>query len=321
MATDNDFAKIGDVYGKILNGVKHKLVAEKKEKTKIAPGQIGEVPLIKGGPDQTAGYVSHRIDKKTLKDKTDNSYNIDKLSYDEDEEMKSKHKKKMKKMKNPRFAKKKKTSDKETIKESQKIAQNSLNNFMRKKSIFDKLFENVMTGGNGGPSMGGGMAPGDDMGMDNSEELDALGIEDDVEGEGEDTDVTFTLPRDVAQQLIDVLSAAIGGEDEFGDEFGDDEMDDEFGDDLDDSDDDVFDDNEDEETMGTPGVNAKQPDMGKNNKVGNLKKPSGSASSAHTSKHGPDGDHGHALVNAKQPDMGKNNKVGSLKTGKSMFEQ
>ena len=61
--------------------------------------------------------------------------------------------------------------------------------------------------------------------------------------------------------------------------------------------------------------------MGKNNKVGNLKVQSGGASSAYTSKVGPDGDHGHALVNAKQPNMGKSNKVSSLKTGKSLFEQ
>ena len=78
---------------------------------------------------------------------------------------------------------------------------------------------------------------------------------------------------------------------------------------------------EDEEDLGHTNVNAKEPNYGKNNKVGNLKPQSGGATSAYTDKVGPDGDHGHALVNAKQPNYGKNNKVGSLKTGKSMFEQ
>ena len=340
MSKHDDFANIGDVYGKMLNGVKHKLVYEGKTKPKVKPGQIGDVPLIAGGPNDTQGYMPAKIDKKNLKnskDSKENSYNIDKLSYDEDEEGK-KHLDRPGKEdsdvdndgdsdKSDKYLKKRRkviagsikgkaAKSEEKIQESQKIAQKSLNNFMRKKSYFDKLFENVMTGGGAGPQMGGSpTGPSDDMGMDDADELDALGIEDEMGDEDGMGDVTFTLPKDVAQQLIDVLSAAIGGEeggDEFEGEFGDDEYGDDEGDDGD-----VFGD-EDEETMGTPGVNAKQPDMGKNNKVGNLKKASGSA---YTSKQGPDGDHGHALVNAKQPDMGKNNKVGSLKTGKSMFEQ
>ena len=188
---------------------------------------------------------------------------------------------------------------------------------MRKKSIFDKLYENVMN-----PS-GASNPMGSDMGseMDDANELDALGIE--GEGEGmEETgeDVTFTLDRETAQKLIDVLQAAIGGEEEggFGDEDGDMEESDMEEGDTEEAEEGFWD--EDEEDLGANNL-SKEINYGKNNKVGNLKTQSGGASSAYTDKVGSDGDHGHALVNAKQPNMGKNNKVSSLKTGKSIFEQ
>jgi hypothetical protein len=100
-----------------------------------------------------------------------------------------------------------------------------------------------------------------------------------------------------------------GGEDELGgeDEFGDDEDEEGFWD-------------EDEEDIGASDLK-KEINMGKNNKVGNLKTQTGGAQSKYTDKVGTVGDYGHSLVNAKQPNMGKSNKVGSLKTNKSMFEQ
>ena len=67
-----------------------------------------------------------------------------------------------------------------------------INNSM--KSIFDKLFEEVM-------------GPGAD------EELDALGIESDVEetdGAEESGEVTLTLDRDMAEMLCDLLKKACG---------------------------------------------------------------------------------------------------------------
>lgn len=320
MAKHNDVLNIGSIYGGILNNVKRKLVSEGKLGPKVKPGEIGESPLTKGGPSDTSGYVSSLIDKKN-KSKKENLYNVDNLS--EDEETSSgflkafgtKGKKQQPKKEKPEL-------------KTEKIAQESLNNFMKKKSIFDKLYENVMSGGGplGGssaPAMGGGME--DEMGE--ADELDALGIE----GEGEDDfgggeEVTFTLDRETAQKLIDVLQAAIGGEEsdmeDMGEDLGEDDgmedMDEDEG--MEDEDEQGFWD-EDEEDLGHTGVNAKEPNMGKNNKVGNLKPQSGGASSKYTDKVGDDGDHGHALVNAKQPNMGKNNKVGSLKTGKSMFEQ
>jgi len=314
MSKHNDVYKIGDVYGSMLNNVKRKLVAEGKVGPKVKPGEIGDVPLTKGGPSDTSGYMKDLIDKKGKKT-DDNLYNIDDLSQDEE-------------VVNTEFTKAFKPKGKKVVKEDretptkvQKIAQKSLNNFMKKKSIFDKLYENVMSGG--GP-LGGGGAPNLDNAMDETDELDALGIEGEVEDElgGEGEEVTFTLDRDTAQKLIDVLQAAIGGGEEF--DMEDTDMED-MGEDMEDEgmgeeDEQTFWD-EDEEELGHAGVNAKEPNMGKNNKVGNLKVQSGQASSKYTDKVGNDGDYGHAGVNAKQPNMGKNNKVGTLKQGKSLFEQ
>lgn len=317
MSKQNDVLSIGSVYGDMLNNMKRKLVSEGKVGPKVKPGEIGEAPLIKGGPSDTSGYVSSVIDKKGGKKGKDNLYNIDKLSEDEEVQKTGLAK---------AFNVKSKASKKPSLK-TEKITQESLNNFMKKKSIFDKLYENVMSGGgplggSTGPAMGGEM--GDEM--DETDELDALGIEgEDDDFGGDMEEVTFTLDRETAQKLIDVLQAAIGGEEaDMEDDMA--EMDDDMGEDLEEGEDMEDEDeqsfwDEDEEDLGHSGVNAKEPNMGKNNKVGNLKVQSGGASSKYTDKVGNDGDYGHAGVNAKEPNMGKNNKVGSLKTGKSMFEQ
>lgn len=324
----NDFASIGNLYGSMLNGVKHKLVSEGKIGPSVKAGEIGDAPLIKGGPQTTAGYMPAKIDKKTMSktDIDDNLYSIDDLSYDEDEETKKGTftkveksaekagygKKAALKIAGAVKAKKKAEEDEEElVKESGKIAKERLNNFMRRKSIFDKLYENVMQPGGapGGPESGE---------MDDSQELDALGIEGDEVG-GED-EVTFTLDRATAEKLLDVIGAAMGqghdegaGENEFGgeedtDEYGGEEDEEGFWD-------------EDEEELGGAKALGKEVNYGKSNKVSNLKPQSGGASVEYTDTVGLQGDYGHALVNAKTPDTGKNNKVGKLKTGKSLFEQ
>jgi hypothetical protein len=286
----SDFFKIGQIYSESLNQMKSKI----KHNNKVKPGEIGEAPLIKGGPDDTEGYVKKVVDRRDSEDDSDNLYDIDVLSQPDYDTVKKDRSK---------------TKKKKLTTESQKMAERSINNFMRKKSLFDRLYENVMTPG--APEMGGEMGE--------AEELDALGIDDegDVDMAGED-EVTFTLDRATAQKLHDVLMSVLeGGEEDFGDE-GDFDMEDENADDDFNADD--FGD-EDEEELGHTLVNAKQVDMGKNNKVGTLKVQSGGASSAYTDKVGNDGDYGHALVNAKQPNMGKSNKVGKLKVGGSLFEQ
>ncbi|NBP14991.1 hypothetical protein EBU95_11415 [bacterium] len=82
---------------------------------------------------------------------------------------------------------------------NEKIEQKEINNFMS-KSIFDKLFEDVM---------------GDASASQDEQDAVDLGL--DVGGEAgteEGGEVTFTLPRDVAQQLHDVLMTALGGGEE-----------------------------------------------------------------------------------------------------------
>ena len=306
MSNRKDLLSIGNIYGSMLNKLQHEIVRESKH-TKVPVNEIGDAPLIKGGPQETAGYMQTKLDKNKLskKELEDNAYNIKNLSYSDDEDCLDEE------------------DEEDFSAETKKIAQSSLNTFMRKRSIFDKLFENAMNGSSfGGNSdmneneeldaleIGGG----DDEGMDDMDDMDGM-------DEGGD-DVTITIPRDLAVQLHSVLADIIGG----GEEEVDD-LEDGMDEDMDDMDGDMEDEencdysDEDEEDLGHPNTGSvKSVDMGKNNKVGNVKPKGGTASSAYTSKVGPDGDHGHALVNAKQPNMGKNNKVGNLKTGKSLFD-
>lgn len=109
--------------------------------------------------------------------------------------------------------------------ENQKSKEKYLNKHMS-KSKFDSIVKKVLR---------------ENFGQDDTE-LDALGLDDatpdaefDFGDEGGDEggdEVSFTLPRDVAQQLVDVLQAVLGGEEDLGDE-GDDFGDEDLGDDLD----------------------------------------------------------------------------------------
>jgi len=307
---------LGDAYGSILNKVK--TVAE-------GVNTIGDAPLKDGGPQEKGGFKKALVDKRGLTDKQKklNLYNIDKLSEEDEEacmrgedEEACVHAEKGCKCNKCKHCKanQDKKEKKESLKESRKIISSSLNNFMRQKSVFDRLYANVM-------KESFGQQPGAPMGSpyDEGEEgndLDALGLDetmpDDELGEVGEGDVTITLDRATAEKLLDIIGAAMGE-----DEMGEDEMDeDEVGgeDEMD-----MGMGEEDEEELGHAVVNAKYND-GKSNKVGNLKPAGGSASSKYTDKVGDDGDLGHAGVTAKYVD-GKNNKVGSHKTGKSAFEQ
>jgi len=96
----------------------------------------------------------------------------------------------------------------ENNKKIEKKVKESINNYM--KSTFDKLFENVM---------------GEEMGHSDQEtqELDALGIDTEVDEPGEGDDITVTLDREMAKSLCDLLQAAMGDEDEDGDGEGEDD--------------------------------------------------------------------------------------------------
>lgn len=202
----------------------------------------------------------------------------------------------------------KKIAKKENFFEPEKFSQNlekteteTINTFMS-KSIFDKLYEDVMSG-----------APEDLEAQD----ADALGLPSDKE-EGAGEDVTFILPRDVAQKLCDVLQAAIG-EEEAGDE--------DAGEDLsagseEASSDEANEENaeekkeekkdekksEDNQEVAKEGTELKelpssagQSLQKKDNKVGDVTKSltsSGSGDGKVTDKVGNDGEKGHALVGA-----------------------
>jgi len=313
---NREFNSLGDVYGNILNKVR--TVSE-------GVNEIGDAPLQAGGPLEKSGFSTKVVDRRTLKIKgkgkeLENFYNINRLS-EEDEEEGCKHAAEGCDCDDCAQCKanQNKEEDEESLKESRKIARKSLNNFMRQKSVFDRLYANVMKESFGMPGGQSGNPYGDEA--EEGNDLDALGLDevtpdDELGGEeGGGDDVTFTLDRATAEKLHEVLMAAMGdgmSEDDMGeDDMGEDDMGEEDGMEMGE---------EDEEELGHAGVNAKYND-GKSNKVGNLKVSSGGASSKYTDKVGDDGDHGHAIVNAKKYNDGKSNKVGSLKTGKSAFEQ
>ena len=299
---NTDLNSIGNIYGDMLSNVR--TIEEKVN-------EISEAPLQAGGPLERGGFTKKAVDRRTLsdKEKKDNLYNINNLS-EEDEEGKEDHCKHAEEGCDCDECKECKANQKKNLGESRKIVKRSLNNFMSKKSVFEKLYENVMGNNFSPPSAG---APGDEGDYDESDDLAALGV-DGTDDEVEDQ-VPFTLDRETAQKLIDVMQAALGEgdmEEDMGDEEGMEDMDNEedyepMGE-------------EDEEVLGGATQFNTSYNDGKNNKVGSLKTSKGTVVSKTTDKVGNDGEHGHALVNATYKD-GKSNKVGSLKTGKSMFEQ
>lgn len=273
--------KLGQIYGNMLNNIS--VVEEKTLPKKSGPGakELNDKDAAKlqsGGPSEKGGFKPAEIDanKMSKKDAKDNAYDVKNLTAeeipDEDEE---------------NFG---------------KINREAINNFMS-KSIFEKLYENVMAGG-----------------VTDTDELDALGIE--TSGEeaddmgGEEETVTITLDKQLAQKLHDVLMSVMGGGEE---DMG--EMEDMGGEEDMDGGEDFGGMEEDEETMGHTLHGAKIPSEfhGKDNKVSSMKlKPNGKAGDGKYTDEvdGDAGDMGHALHGAKAPDMGKNNKVSSTKTSK-----
>jgi hypothetical protein len=321
----DDINNLGSVYGGMLNSLKKDLIKEGK----IGPGEIGDADLLDGGPVEGSGYAKAEVDVEELsdKEKEDNLYNINKLSYtkdympeedeedsdddDDDDDDKEEDAEEKIDLMNA-FDKGTDPEDKDTDEDelidkklfddedeeskkdsqiSEKIARDGLNNFMKQKSVFDKLYEKVMVNENF-----------DEM---ESEDFDALGLDgatpdDELEGEGDE--ITVTLSRDVAQTLCDVLQAACGESDnEDGDEFGaGDEGPSEGGMDFE----------EDEEGIDTGSTLSTNYDDGKSNKVGDLK-PAGAASHKGANIKL---DNGSNLKTAYND--GKSNKVGNLTKGK-----
>lgn len=224
-------------------------------------------------------------------------------------------------------------SKKENFYQPEKFSQNyektevkTINKFMS-KSIFDKLYEDVMS----------------DQAKD-SEAVDAaaLGLPsvDSGNDSGEEGEVSFTLPRDIAHKLCDALKAVLDTEEEAGDEEG---MGGEEGGASEDeqfapSEDaeakakmkkDEHDEDEDNEGVAKEATELKELPASaghglqkKDNKVGDVTKSltsSGAGDAKVTDKVGNDGEKGHALVGAgikgANAYTGKSNKVDS-KTSK-----
>lgn len=275
----SDITAIGNIYGDILNKVRSSIVSESK---KIPHGEIGDVELIQGGPQEKGGFAPAKIDKKNKQKKEKpNAYNIDNLSDNTDE-------------------------DEEFLAELKKNAKARLNTFMIKKSVFDTLYESMLNDEDG------------EMGFDSMEQADADALIGDIGGEdGEEVTVEvggikLMLSRGDAEALKSSLEAQLEGEME--DEGG-------FEDEVEDEEGSMYDDtfaDEDEEEEGEPKQESGKPNMGKNNKVSNLKSVKAGSAPRPTMKMDVK-EYGHALHNATQPDMGKNNKVGNLKPSANAF--
>jgi len=273
----NDSIKLGDIYGNILRKVKTKPFKESNEHElpkEYKGGKKKISPLVKhGGPEDVEDIEDPVIDSKKISKKE--NVNSNNLGGD-----------------------------------TEKINKEAINKVM-KKSIFDKLYLEMLS-----PNMGG-MGP-------ESEELSELGIDsdggDDLEmgDDPEGDEVTVTIPRDVAKQLCDILTAVIdGGEMDLEDDMG---MEDDMGGDDEFS----FDEDEEGETKGHPG-SGKVPYTGKGEHkvVGTASKVAGgTADGKYTVGDGKPSEHGHPMHGAKVPQelVGKSNKVNNnKKPGDNLF--
>ena len=178
--------------------------------------------------------------------------------------------------------------------ENKKIAKENINNSMAKnKSIFDRLYEEVM----------------------DDEQFDAveLGIGDDEGGDDVEMgdEVTITIDKDLARKLHEVLMDVLDGDDEGGDDEADFEPEGDLGDEdeqasgfeeMEEDEDEEADEDEmedeDEESFNYFGEEIEAEDLGHplvNQKKGNPSKPSGKdnvVKSAHTSSVGSKGGDG-----------------------------
>ena len=288
MNKNNDLTNLGDIYKDVLNQV---VVTEDK----VPVGEIGNAELEDGGPTEKAGFKESEIDITKMK-KGENKYNVRGYSYGDDEEDPGLGEDKPQPTSGGTatagiVGDEEDEESEESSKETEKIVQDSLNNFMATKSVFDKLYDKVMVNEN---------FPYE--GNEDMDELDALGLDNaEPDADGEEGEITVTLDRDMAQALCDVLQAAIGDEAEADDapEDGD-----------------GFSDSEEyeEDEEGSPTTLNTHYNDGKNNKVGNLR----SKGAASAKGAGSKVDAGSAM-NTHYND-GKNNKVGNLKAGQSAFE-
>ena len=87
--------------------------------------------------------------------------------------------------------------DEEFLEEHEKIARDGLNNFMSKTSVFDKLYNKVMVNENFGED------------AEDITDIEALGIETDVEVDEVPESIAVNIPGELAQTLCNILQTAI----------------------------------------------------------------------------------------------------------------
>jgi hypothetical protein len=259
-----DAVCIGDIYGKMLNPLRHSL---RESKNKNA---FGDQPELKGKGPHADGYNKALNDEKE-EDEENTSPKLSKRQQStkdmedrlKDPKLSTDEKKKIKKQIDLRTAEE--SEEEIFVKENRKNVLKMVNNSMS-KSVFDKLYNKFLK---------------ENFGQEDND-IDALGLDDsspdsdfgdefggDEMGDEEGDSVTFTLDRATAQTLIDVLQGALGeGEEDLDDEGDDLDFGDEDGDEFGGDDDFGGDFEEDEETQGTkPAVDKKKAFQGKSNKV------------------------------------------------------
>jgi len=262
---------VGNLYEEKVFVPKDTFELQTEKKPKEAKAKAKAFISKPSGPAEAEGVKTEVIDPKTAKD--DNFYEPKKFSQN-----------------------------------CEKTETKTINNFMN-KSIFDKLYEDVMSG-----------REDDTM----SNDLEALGLPGDepaVEGEGDQ--VTITLDKELAQKLHDVLMSVLESDVEAeaeGEAEGEAEAEDESAENMSD------DANEQNEALGEATHLEQLPDskgqalQNKNNKVGDTTsslKSNGDGEAAATDECGNKDTGKHALVHDLDSGnlKGKNNKVAS-KTSK-----
>ena len=255
MAKKKDLKTLGDVYSKLG---KEEVVVEEKNDMTVGDesATVGEAPLEDGGAKDDAELETpEEVDTTSAEEvqevkEEDEEVQEEAHCSDEEKEEEGEHEE---------------DKDEEEEEDSEEVAeedeenaletaQAGINNFMAKKSAFDELYSKVIS---------------EDFGMEEQDDLNALGIEDatpDADLEGDDTEeevageeeVTVTLDKEMAKALCDLLKAAMG-EEEAADEDAPE------ADDAEEAGEHAEEDNEGELKAHTAHV-----DMGENNKVGHV---------------------------------------------------
>lgn len=196
---------------------------------------------------------------------------------------------------------------------SKKIVKEDINNFM---SIFDKLYEDVMKNDELDINTGIGMGP---EGSSADEDLDLGSDDSDMGGD----EVTLTLDKSLAKELLDLLQAAVGDEDESDSDLED--LGVESEDEDEEHEDEDYEEEAEDDSMNETIDIEKFPDsaghkLTKHGTVGNIKASSGKADSKITDECGTETGK-HPLDHKSELSNPSKNKVGSLKAGRSLFDQ